>query len=675
MKQRSGATTDGGAVRLTWKHRLVLVGFGLFLVVLLELVLRIAGFGGRPPMLHPLQLSPPPAGLAAGARLYEIHPRLAALFFVRTGSGPEMLGSHRRELVVLPKPPGTFRIVLVGASTIEGFPMPRNLTSARFLDAMLQHAAPGRRVEVLNLGVTAIASFPIRKIAIEAMERLEPDVVVVYEAHNEFFGASGMASVQFMGRSPWSMEMRYQLRQLALSQVAEALLARPAVPSGDGDGWRKQLIQVMAAMDEIPPGGELHEAARRSLVANYRAIVREGRRRGIPVVLSTVVSNERDLVPVASFLGNLPPERRPDWERRFAEAEAAGARNPAAALELFRGLVAEAPRHAAAAYRFAQALEAAGRRSEAAEMYRRARDLDAMPWRASRDKNEAMRQLAAEEGAPLADCEAVFARASQGSPAPGATTWSLFFDHVHPSLQGQALLARAFLDTLVRNRLVPVDPARLASIPSGEEIASRLGANPLELYAQAHAMSTLFHSPPFAVTNQAAARRAERLLAWVRKASDPVDLEALRLWEEGSREAGLALPVSFFGGVAALRAGENERARRYLEAAAESAFPWSDERCAARLLSAVAAQRAGEEPRQLRQRIAAALREAEQVASLPDQPTPLLARTLAGLLYLAGDPARGAARQAEADRLAASAPAWQKPLLHSLPELKPDRSR
>jgi lysophospholipase L1-like esterase len=669
LRPRSPPGAAAGPVRLTWKHKLLLAGFGVFLVGLLELALRVAGFGGRVPLLHPLDLSPPPEGLPAGARLYEVHPRMAELFFARTGpGGAEMSGSHRRELAVLPKPTGTLRIVVVGASTIEGFPMTRNLTSARFLEAMLRHLVPDRRVEVLNLGVTALASFPIRKIAIDALAHLEPDLVVVYEAHNEFFGASGMASLQSMGRSVGSMELIYRLRQLGLAQVAEALLARPTPPRGDR---REQLIRIMAATDEIQPGGDLHAAARRSLVANYRAIVREGRRRGIPVVLSTVVSNERDLVPVASFLGDVPAERRPDWERRLGEAKARAARDPAAALELFRGLQEEAPRHAQAAYELARALEAAGRPSEtaeAAEMYRRARDLDAMPWRASRDKNEALRRLAAEEGAPLADAEAVFARAAQAGPAPGVTGWALFFDHVHPSLEGQALLARAFLDTLVDHRLVEVDPARRASLPEPREIASRLGANPLELYALTHKMATLFRSPPFAANNRAAAERAERLLARFRQTAGPLDLEALRLWEEGSREADFTLPISFFGGIAAVGAGAHEEAQRYLGAAADSALPFSDERCAARLLSAVTAVRAGEDPRDTGRRTAAALREAQQVASLPDQPTPLLARALAGLFFLAGDPFGGGDYSARADQLAASAPAWQKPLLRALPE-------
>ena len=55
---------------------------------------------------------------------------------------------------------------------------------------MLQHLMPDREVEVINLGLTAVASFPVRKVAEQAMGATEPDLLLVYGGHNEFFGAS-----------------------------------------------------------------------------------------------------------------------------------------------------------------------------------------------------------------------------------------------------------------------------------------------------------------------------------------------------------------------------------------------------------------------------------------------------------------------------------------------------
>jgi lysophospholipase L1-like esterase len=618
--------------RLTWKHRLLLVAFGFGLAGLLELGLRLAGFGGGAPLLHPLG----PAG--PSGQLYEIHPRAAEIFFARSGpGGAALLGSHRRDLVVLPKPANTVRVVFLGASTVEGFPMPRNLTGARFLQAMLQSVLPDRRVEVINLGVTAVASFPIRKLAVEVLDALEPDLLLVYEAHNEFFGASGVASFQSMGRGAAAMEAVYLLRHLALVQAAEALRGRlqPRTPGG-----RPDLIQIMAAVQEIPPGSELHAAARQSLEENFRAIVRAARQHGVPVVLATVASNERDLAPIASSEEDLPPGRRKDWERRLAAADP---------------------------YGYARALEAAGRPADAAEQYRRARDLDAMPWRASRDKNAVLRRLAAEERVPLADCEATFAAESR-SPAGDATTWELFMDHVHPSLRGQALLARTFLATIARSRLLPVAPDRLAALPDWRETAARLGAHPLELFLLAHKMAALFKVPPIGSHNAAAARRFDALVRRLRESADPVDAEAIRVWEKASGEVGFALPISYFGGVAALRSGQHPRAAVYLRAAAENAFPLSDERCAAALLAVINALQDGGDPAGARRQLAASLAEARRVEALPDQPTALLARTLADLLTLSGDAGPAGPYEAIVREKSAAAPPWERVFLRELPE-------
>lgn len=647
-------------IRLGWKQRFLLLLLGVALAGALELGLRLLGFGGRAPLLNPLHLA------ASGGQIYEVHPRAAEIFFSRSApGGKEMVGSHRRELVILPKPAGTVRVLYVGASTVEGFPMPRNLTSARFLQAMLEHLLPGRRVEVINLGVTAVASFPIRKLGAEALATMDPDLLLIYEAHNELFGASGVASYQFMGRNAGMMQAIFSIRQLALLQAVEEMGAglrrRPPGP-------RSELIRFMAAVDEIPPDGALHAAARRTLAANFRALIRVAGSRAIPVVLATVASNERDVAPMASSLEDLAAGRRQQWEQGLAEAVRRGERAPGSNLAALARLVAAAPHHAGGAYAEAQALEAAGRPTDAAELFRRARDLDATPWRAARDKNRLLRRLAADEGIALADCEAAFAAASRWSGAGDATTWDLFADHLHPSLRGQALLARTFLDAIVSHRLLPVAAERLATLADWRELALRLGANPLERFLLMHKMAALFKVPPIGSNNAAAAARYATMVSRIRADSDPIDREAIRLWERASAEAGFAMPISYFGGVAALHAGQHQRAGAYLHAAVENAFPFSDERCAAELLALLNSLTAGEAPSATRDRLDAALATAEQVATLPSQPTSLLARTLAGLLVLRDDAVRSARYAAISEQRRAAAPPWERAFLREVPQ-------
>ncbi len=663
MADRSGMSNlppTEVAPRSSWKLKLLLVAFGCGLALLPELALRLLGFGGRPPFLTPLVRDEAPSA-SVGSRLYEVNSRLGEIFFTRPGpEGLTMVAGHRRELVRLPKPKGVVRVLFAGASTVEGFPLPRNLTSSQFLQRMLQHLMPDREVEVINLGLTAVASFPVRKVAEQAMGATEPDLLLLYGGHNEFFGASGMASLQSMGRSPWAMETVYRFRQSALVQVTRDVFMAPPASLRES---RKHLLEVMAAADSVPPDDPLHEAARHSLVENFRHIIERARTQDVPVVISTLVSNERSLVPLASFEGDLALALREDWRRRLAEASRLADTEPQRSVEAYSRLVAEAPRHAAAVYGLARALETVGE-TAAAEHFRRARDLDALPWRANRDKNNALRELAAAAGVALADSEAVFSKA-----AGGATSWAQFYDHVHPSLYGQALLARALLDAIMEHRLLPVDPTRLGDLPGWREMARALGANPLEHFLVVHKMATLFKVPPAAPSNEAAARRFARLQRELRNAADAIDRAAIDKWETASRESGFALSISYFGASAALEAGDPARAAGYLTGAIGNAFPFADDRCAAYLLDLVAALRRNDRST-FERRLGPYLREAEVVATMPGQPSALLAHALAGMRLLAGDAA--AARALErvgADRLAASPP-WLRAYLRELPSLE-----
>jgi hypothetical protein len=57
----------------------------------------------------------------------------------------------------------------VGESAAKGYPQPRNLSMQSFLEAMLQDAWPDRKVEVISLGTTAVASFPLVSMVREAV--------------------------------------------------------------------------------------------------------------------------------------------------------------------------------------------------------------------------------------------------------------------------------------------------------------------------------------------------------------------------------------------------------------------------------------------------------------------------------------------------------------------------
>jgi lysophospholipase L1-like esterase len=607
----------------TWPQRILLLAFGGFLVLLVELALRIAGFGGAPPLLVPVL--PPGEGAAAGARLHEVYPRAADLFFHRPGPhGERLVGGHRRELLEVPKPPGTVRVLFLGASSVEGFPLPRNLTSSRFLQARLRDALPDHRVEVVNLGVTAVASFPVRRLALAALEVAEPDVVLLYAGHNEHFGASGVASLQTFGRRVTTMRLVDAGRRTALFQGAVEL-ARPS--EGDEPSAPQHLIEVMAGLPAIEPAGKLHRAAEASLVANLEAVIEAARRHGVPVVLATLASNTRGFAPVAFWEEGLETPAREDLRAHLEAAGELAGREPGRAAEQLEALAERHPLHAGVAWELARALEAL-ESPRAAEWFRRARDLDAMPWRATSAANQALRELAQRRELPLADAEAAFDRDSGGAPG-----WELFYDHVHPSLRGQSLLADTLFEAMVAAGLLGLEPGAGERTAAWQEVAAALGANPLEHFLVADKMARLFRLPPIGAHNQAAAQRFAEQIAAIERQSAPVEAQAIRRWRRASRQAGMSLPISFFGASSALAAGDLELAGRYSAAAAGNALELSDEEIAARYMS-LRARLPGNSSAGAAE-LEQALARARLVELMEGQPSALLADALAGMLRLA----------------------------------------
>lgn len=603
--------------RTTWSQRLALIVFGLVLLLLGELGLRLFGLGGHPEIVVDLEPGAPEP------HLHRLNPAAISAFFPRaSATGGRVRGNIRPETFLIPKKPGTLRVLFFGESTVEGFPWPRNLSSAAFLQAWLEGALPGRRVEVLNLGATAVASFPIRKLAEQAIPQLEPDLVVIYGAHNEYFGAAGQASLQRMGRSVEAMELLYFLRGTAFFQGFAQLLPRPGPNAAPR---REQLIEVMAAQQSIPPSSPLHAAARSGLERNFAAVVRMAKSRGVPVVLATVASNERDLAPLGSSNDMAEDDARAHFER-------------------------------------ARALDAQGERATADEQYRLARDLDPMPWRAGRDKNRLLRELAGREGAALADCEASFAAAAGGAPG-----WQLFDDHVHPSLVGQALLARTVFDAVARERLLPLEIA--GEPPPWQMVAGALGATPLERYRVAQMMATLFVGPPLGDANPDASARFEQLGREIYGSLGPVEQEAIAHWKAASDAVGEPLPIAFFALAQSLRRGEPAIARRYARAALYESDPMSDVRSATYVLDALLERLDPRDPKAAEARFRLYLEEALRVEKLLGQPTALQAAALSGLYALAGQPERAAAYAAGRDKLAAEQDERSEIYLAELPDL------
>jgi lysophospholipase L1-like esterase len=95
------------------------------------------------------------------------------------------LGFRGKEITV-EKPPRTIRIACVGASTTYCAEVPDAATWPARLQVLLQEKHPDIRIEVLNVGVPGYTLVQSHKFFERRILPLQPDMVIYYEANNEF---------------------------------------------------------------------------------------------------------------------------------------------------------------------------------------------------------------------------------------------------------------------------------------------------------------------------------------------------------------------------------------------------------------------------------------------------------------------------------------------------------
>lgn len=543
--------------RLIFTALVVALPFALLLAT--EGVLRLFGLGGYAPVLHAV-------GRAGDTRLIEIDPAGTGSYFSsRTRHGAA--GWHN---FLAPKPPGTVRVFFVGASLIKGFPQPAGLASSAFAEAMLQDVWPDRQVEVINLGTTAVASFPVLGMLHEALA-YEPDLIVICTGHNEFFGAFGVASVHSAGRSPGALRLRRRVGALALMQALAALGTDDAAEQPEG------LMQTIMGQSYVAPDDDLRTAAADNLRAHISAMIAACRERGVAAVVCTLPSNERDLAPIGKDdLSGLDERTQKAVEVTLAESRRHLATDPAAAVGMLEPTLAVCDAGAAAHFVLGRAYFGRADYERAAGHFRRALDLDSMPWRAPSPSNEAVRVAAALPGALLCDVQAVFRAASPG----GCIGWELMDDHVHPSLRGQWLLARAIVETLTRaDGNMHVSPEACAALPGFEAYAARLGDNPYDRWGVAQRMRAVFGTPFMRTANPEAYERFVRLGQELEAPLSPSIRETLHEWLTPMWQRPYSFPIT--GLVAPLVAAEGNvaEAGRLFELAERSVAAYSGRAC------------------------------------------------------------------------------------------------
>ncbi|GJQ26065.1 MAG: hypothetical protein HBSAPP02_10970 [Phycisphaerae bacterium] len=557
--RESNAATIESTPRITRRKRRLFIFLALGLVAALfgavEGVTRLCGYGGYPALMKTI-------GPVSGGTLVVTDPAGAAsYFFANKGRA----GSMFENALLMPKPAGTVRIFLCGESAMKGFPQPMALSAGAFLQAMLGDCLPGRTVEVVNLATTAVASFPVMAMLEDAID-YQPDLVIVYCGNNEFYGAYGVASLHSAGRSTAAMRVQRAFRATGVAQVIEAWTA----PSQESN---QTLMEHVMARSVIPVEDPVRQDAARNLRAHLGGMIRLCKARGVPILVCTLASNERDLAPLGEDdATSLSPEAAEKLAAKLVAMRSTGTA-PEAVAAAMRDVLNTHPTSALAHYLLGRALHSMKQYDQAAAEFRRALDLDTMPWRPPRAVQQSILDAAKEGGAALCDVRAAFAAASPG----GAIGDELMDDHVHPSLAGQVLMARTWLASIsdLGGSIAP-PRERMAALPNDEAYRRRLGENVYERYGAAHTVRVLCDIPFYRESNPQAYQRFDGICRALEGTMSPEVLDVARQWQTPApHRGGIQRPISGMVGRVMLKERNYQEADRLMNVAARSVPPYS----------------------------------------------------------------------------------------------------
>jgi tetratricopeptide (TPR) repeat protein len=357
---------------------------------------------------------------------------------------PDKTPQPQPEYFDIEKPAKTLRLFALGGSTTAGFPYEMNVPFPFQLQYRLRNALFDKWAEVINVGMAAVNSYTVLDLLPEVLA-LEPDGIIIYMGHNEFYGALGVGSTQNVGSNRTLIKWYLQLRRYRTFQLLAKIIAAISFKNNDLQ-QAESMMEAMAGENLIPYDSEAFRIACENFEANLQEIAELAKARNVPLILCNLVSNLKDQPPfVSAFSEDVPESQRQRGGKLLDKAEALIEQGRwTEAAPFLQEILAIDSTYAAAHYWRGQWLLQQKDTSAAYQAFQKAKDYDQLRFRAPEKFNEIIARVAKTYDLPMVDMQTVFRRAS-AETIPGNT---LFLEHLHPNYDGYRLMAQTLLNAL-----------------------------------------------------------------------------------------------------------------------------------------------------------------------------------------------------------------------------------
>ena len=286
---------------------------------------------------------------------------------------------------------------------------------SRYIRKRLELNYPNNTIEVVNISLSAINTYTLLDLLPEVLTQ-KPDLILIYTGHNEYYGALGVGSMESLGTSRTIVKLILQLNKYKTVQLIKNILSAilSAIKSEGVNDEPGTLMSRMAQDQYIILNSGKYNLGLEQFEDNMRDILQMIQDHNVPVIVGDLVSNLKDQKPFIS----IPTENYPTANQVFLEAN----------NKFENGFYIQAD-----------------------SLYRLAKDLDGLRFRASEAVNKIIEKLSKDFNVKHVKTDSVFCAASPH----GIVGDNLMTDHLHPNMAGYLLMGEAFYDAMVEKNLLP----------------------------------------------------------------------------------------------------------------------------------------------------------------------------------------------------------------------------
>jgi len=384
----------------TWFYILLIIIPVLFFV-LLETGLRLFNYGNDDRIWVDISQD-----------MQILNPEIGYRYFFTTKNLPFSVESfiHKE------KKENGFRVFVVGASSAAGYPYLSSASFSKFIRKKLEILYPQKVIEVANFSMSAINSYTIRDLMPELLQK-QPDLILIYLGHNEYYGALGVGSLESLGSSRFMVNTTLWLNKFKtvelLRNIVKALSGMFVSESNITGGT---MMAQLARDKLIEYNSDIYWDGINQFQGNLRDILSMCKEANVPVIASTIASNLKDQKPFVS----VKDSEYPPADQIFFDAESK--------LQ-------------------------AGETDSARGLFIYAKELDALRFRAPEEINQAIIQLCKEFNYPFIRSDSLLNSLSRD----GIVGDELMTDHLHPNVKGYQLIGNLFFSAMKKNGYLPTN--------------------------------------------------------------------------------------------------------------------------------------------------------------------------------------------------------------------------